>query len=136
MASRDIGARGHSLTDVSGLQLPEQAAAGTEARVVGGPGPNGSVHMATWDARGWLAGLIGCEREELTVRSTDRYGARETQVRYERGGESVARVIVTGPHHEMTDKAGGGHWLVAAQIGWDAKDAHSVTIPEADEIVY
>ena len=52
--------------------------------------------MATWDAREWLAGLMGCEPSELAVRSTDRYGAHETQVRYERGGESVARVFVSG----------------------------------------
>ena len=30
--------------------------------------------MATWDARDWLAGLMGCGRDELTVLSTDRYG--------------------------------------------------------------
>ncbi len=92
--------------------------------------------MATWDAREWLAGLMGCEPGELAVRSTDRYGAHETQVRYERGGESVARVIVTGPLREMGDREGAGHWLVSAQIGWDAKGAHSVTVPEPDEIVY
>lgn len=92
--------------------------------------------MATWDARAWLAGLIGCEPDELAVRSTDRYGAAETQVRYERGGESVARVIVTGPIHDMGDRVGGGHWLVSAQIGWDAKGAHAVKVPESEEIVY
>jgi hypothetical protein len=95
-----------------------------------------SVHMATWDARDWLAGLLGCAREDLTVRSTDRYGAGETQVRYDRAGESVARVIVTGPIHDMNDSKGAGHWLVSAQIGWDATGAHSVSLPESDEIVY
>jgi hypothetical protein len=92
--------------------------------------------MATFDAREWLAGLMGCARDELSVRSTDRYGEHETQVRYDRGGQSVARVIVTGPRHEMGDREGAGHWLVAAQIGWDAKDAHSTMLPESDEIVY
>ncbi len=92
--------------------------------------------MATWDARDWLAGLMGCGRDELAVRSTDRYGERETQVRYERGGESVARVIVTGPVRDMGQREGSGHWLVSAQVGWDARDAHSVKIPEADEIAY
>jgi hypothetical protein len=92
--------------------------------------------MATFDARDWLAGLIGCPRDELTVRSTDRYGERETQVRYDRGGSSVARIIVTGPIHDMNDTAGLGHWLVSAQVGWEAKDAHSLTLPETDEIVY
>jgi hypothetical protein len=92
--------------------------------------------VATWDARGWLAGLMGCARDDLAVRSTDRYGEHETQVRYERGGESVARVIVTGPIHEMGDREGSGHWLVSAQVGWEAKDAHSVAVPESDEIVY
>jgi hypothetical protein len=92
--------------------------------------------MATWDARTWLAGLIGCERDDLAVRSTDRYGANETQVRYERGGEAVARVIVTGPIHDMVDREGGGHWLVSAQVGWDAKGAQSVAVPASEEIVY
>lgn len=92
--------------------------------------------MATFDARDWLAGLIGCGRDELTIRSTDRYGERETQVRYDRAGDSVARVIVTGPVHDMGDRAGAGHWLVSVQIGWDAKGAHAIKIPEQDEIVY
>lgn len=92
--------------------------------------------MAMWDARDWLAGLIGCERGDLAVRSTDRYGPNETQVRYERGGEAVARVVVTGPIRDMGDREGAGHWLVSAQVGWEAKDAHSVAIPESDEIVY
>ncbi|HYN48753.1 MAG TPA: hypothetical protein VER83_07780 [Candidatus Nanopelagicales bacterium] len=68
--------------------------------------------------------------------STDRYGERETQVRYERGGQSVARVIVTGPIRDMGDREGGGHWLVSAQVGWEAKDAQSVRVPESEEIVY
>jgi hypothetical protein len=92
--------------------------------------------MAAWDARAWLADRMGCARDELEIRSTDRYGERETQVRYDRGGESVARLIVTGPVHEMGDRPGAGHWLVTAQVGWDARGAHSTTVPEADEIVY
>ena len=62
--------------------------------------------MATFDARDWLAGLMGCARDELEVRSTDRYGERETQVRYDRGGSSVARVIVTGPNYDMGERDG------------------------------
>ncbi len=92
--------------------------------------------MATWDARDWLATMMGCPRDDLAVRSTDRYGEHETQVRYERGGESVARLIVTGPIRDMGDKEGTGHWLISAQVGWEASDAHSVKITEADEIVY
>lgn len=92
--------------------------------------------MAIFDTRAWLAGLMGCERSELEIRSTDRYGERETQVRYDRGGDSVARVIVTGPHREMGDREGDGHVLVSAQVGWDAKGTHVVEVPELDEIVY
>ncbi len=91
--------------------------------------------MATWDAREWLAGLMGCERSELAVRSTDRYGP-ETQVRYERGDESVARLIVTGPILPMGQRTGAGHWLVSAQIGWDSQGAHTIDVPEGNEIVY
>ena len=92
--------------------------------------------MATWDARDWLAGLMGCARDELAVISTDHYGEHETQVRYERGGQSVARLIVTGPVQEMGDRDGGGHWLVSAQVGWEARGAQAVHIPESAEIVY
>lgn len=92
--------------------------------------------MATWDARDWLAGLMGCPRDELTVISTDKYGDRETQVRYERAGQSVARLIVTGPIRDMGDHEGAGHWLVSAQVGWEAKGAQSARVPESEVIVY
>lgn len=92
--------------------------------------------MATWDARDWLASLMGCPRDELAIRSLDRYGERETQVRYERGDEAVARVIVSGPIHDMGEREGAGHWLVTAQVGWDAAGAHATRVPEAAEIVY
>jgi hypothetical protein len=92
--------------------------------------------MATWDVRQWLASQMGCGRDELEIRSTDRYGERETQVRYDRGGESVARVIVTGPFREMGQREGAGHWLVSAQVGWDAKGSYAVKVPELEEIVY
>jgi hypothetical protein len=92
-------------------------------------------HPATWDTRAWLAGLIGCERSELAVRSIDRYGA-ETQVRYERGNEAVARLIVSGPIIPMGDRAGEGHWAISVRIGSGSGDVHSVDVPQAVEIVY
>lgn len=92
--------------------------------------------MATWDARDWLAGLIGCERSELAVRSIDRYGPKETQVRYERGSEAVARLIVTGPIVPMGKREGQGHWLVSVRIGTGSEDVHSIDVPEPDEIRY
>ena len=73
--------------------------------------------MSTWDARAWLADLIGCPQGDLTVRSVDRYGPTETQVRYERGDEAVARLIVAGPIVQMGEPAGGGHWSVSVRIG-------------------
>ena len=57
--------------------------------------------MATWDAQEWLTGLMGLSVGDLTVRSIDRYGSAETQVRYEQGGEAVVRLTVTGPVREM-----------------------------------
>ena len=75
--------------------------------------------MATWDARAWLAGLIGCERSDLVVRSIDRYG-EETQVRYERGGQAVARLIVAA----------------AVRIGSGSEDVHTIAVAETDEIEY
>jgi hypothetical protein len=98
---------------------------------------NRSSEVATtWDARGWLADLVGCERGELAVRSIDKYGPMETQVRYERGKEAVARLLVAGPIVPMGAHQGQGHWAVSVRIGSGSEDVHSVEIPEADEIVY
>lgn len=92
--------------------------------------------MATWDARQWLAGLVGCGRDDLAVRSIDRYGPQETQVRYERGAQAVARLVVAGPILPMGVREGGGHWHVAVRIGSGSEDVHSIEVPETDEIVY
>jgi hypothetical protein len=93
--------------------------------------------VARWDARNWVAGLLGCDPGELSIRSTDTYGATETQTRYERGGEPVARVTVQGPVRTsfscLTEQ---GHWAVTAQIGAGTYMVHSLEVPESDEIVY
>ncbi|TAK01264.1 MAG: hypothetical protein EPO36_05825 [Chloroflexota bacterium] len=90
----------------------------------------------TWDARSWLAGLIGCSRDELAVRSIDRYGDAETQVRYERDGEAVARLVVRGPIRPMSVMAGAGTWAVSVRIGTGSEDVHEIDIPEVDEVAY
>lgn len=92
--------------------------------------------MATWDARAWVAGLIGCDRGELTVRSTDAYGDTETQVRYERAGLPVARLTVSGPVRSSFDAAGQGHWAVTGQLGAGTYEVHRLEVPESDEIEY
>jgi hypothetical protein len=92
--------------------------------------------VASWDAREWLAGLIGCRRDELAVRSVDRYGPLETQVRYERGDEAVARIVVAGPIVPMGQPAERGHWVVSVRIGTGSEDVHEVEVPAGDEIVY
>jgi len=92
--------------------------------------------VATWDARGWLAGLVGCERSDLEVRSVDQYGPEEKQVRYERGAEAVARLVIAGPIVPMGVGAGQGHWLVSVRIGSGSDDVHSIEVPETDEILY
>lgn len=92
--------------------------------------------MATWDARTWLAGLIGCDPGELTIRSTDTYGATETQTRYERAGQPVARLTVNGPVRSSFDSAGEGHWAVTAQLGAGTYEVHHLEVPESDEIVF
>ena len=73
--------------------------------------------MATWDARDWLAGFIGCSRDDLAIRSIDKYGDAETQVRYERGNEAVARLMVQGPVRPMGVRIGEGTWVVSVRIG-------------------
>jgi hypothetical protein len=92
--------------------------------------------MASWDARAWLASLMGCEPTDLAVRSVDHYGPTETQVRYERGNEAVARLLVSGPIIPMGAREGQGHWAVSVRIGSGSEDVHSVEVPESDEIVY
>jgi len=92
--------------------------------------------VATWDAREWLAGLVGCARGELAVRSIDQYGPKETQVRYERGGEVLARLIVTGPIFPMGTLEGEGHRVVSVRIGTGSEDVHGIDVPETDEILY
>ncbi|CAN5601328.1 hypothetical protein BH24CHL9_BH24CHL9_08630 [soil metagenome] len=92
--------------------------------------------MATWDAREWIASLMGLDKADLVVRSVDRYGPLETQVRYERGNEAVARLTVSGPVVPMGVKEGGGHWLVRAQIGSGTVDVHEMELPQVEEIVY
>ncbi len=92
--------------------------------------------MATWDAREWLASLMGLEPGALVVRSIDHYGPSETQVRYERDGEAVVRLTVTGPVREMLEHEGQGLWVIKAQIGSGTRDVHSIEIPEVDEVVY
>ena len=104
--------------------------------VAGSGGSLSADRARTWDARGWLATLAGCERNELAVRSIDHYGPGETQVRYERGDVAVARLIVTGPVVTMGDEDHQGHWLVSVRIGSGSEDAHTAEVPVTDEIVY
>ena len=92
--------------------------------------------MSKWDARGWVAGLLGVSQAELAVRSIDRYGASETQVRYEQGGEVVARLTVTGPVRPYLTPEGQGHWEIKAVIGSGTQDVHLIELPETHEIVY
>ena len=92
--------------------------------------------MSKWDAREWVAGLMGLSTGDLVVRSIDRYGKGETQVRYEHAGEVVARVTVTGPVLPFLTPEGQGHWEIKALIGSGTQDVHLIELPEADEIVY
>ena len=92
--------------------------------------------MSKWDARGWVAGLLGLDPSDVAVRSVDRYGDSETQVRYEHGGVVVARLTVTGPVRPYPTSAGLGHWELRALIGSGTQDVHLIEVPEAEEIVY
>jgi hypothetical protein len=79
---------------------------------------------------------MGCQRSELAVRSVDRYGPTETQVRYERGDQAVARLVVAGPIVPMGEQPGRGHWAVSVRIGTGSGDLHDIDVPAVDEIVY
>lgn len=92
--------------------------------------------MSRWDAREWVAGLMHLSQGDLAIRSIDRYGASETQVRYECAGEVVARLTVSGPVRPIFTPEGRGHWEVKALIGSGTQDVHLIEIPEAQEIVY
>lgn len=89
--------------------------------------------MATWDARGWLAAM-GCERNDLAIRSIHHHGPKETPVRYERGAEAVARLAGTGPIPPWGQPAETGDWRIFAPISPGTEDAHAIDVPEADEI--
>lgn len=92
--------------------------------------------MAKWDARGWVADRMGLRQGDLAVRSIDRYGASETQVRYEHEGEVVARLTVSGPVRPFLTPEGQGHWEIKALIGSGTQDVHLIELPETEEVVY
>jgi hypothetical protein len=92
--------------------------------------------VSRWDARGWVASVMDLGRDDLTLHSVDRYGASETQVRYEHNGEVVARLTVVGPVLPAFTAAGQGHWEIRAQIGAGTQDVHLLELPEADEIIF
>ena len=92
--------------------------------------------MSKWDAREWVAGIMGLDPDEVGVRSIDRYGESETQVRFEHAGVVVARLTVTGPVRPYMSQEGQGHWELKAQIGSGTEDVHLIEVPETDEVVY
>ena len=94
-----------------------------------------SRDVGTWDARAWVASLIGCDPSELSIRSADTYGT-ETQTRYDRVGEPVARLTVTGPVHSFSDAAGKGHRAVTAQLGSGTYEVHHRDVAEGEEITF
>jgi hypothetical protein len=54
---------------------------------------------APWDARGIVAGIVGCDRDELTFK--DKTDSNGLQVYYERAGQLVGRLTVAGPIPSM-----------------------------------
>jgi hypothetical protein len=78
---------------------------------------------------------MGCERSDLVVRSIDHYG-EETQVRYERDNQAVARLIVAAAVTPMGQPGGNGSRAVSVRIGSGSEDVHTVSVPETDEIDY
>jgi hypothetical protein len=80
--------------------------------------------------------MIGGEQSDLAIRSVDHYGPGETQVRYERGDEAVARLIRSGPIVPMGVQEGRGHGRLSVRIGTGSEDVHTIDVPETDEIVY
>jgi hypothetical protein len=78
---------------------------------------------------------MGCERSDLVVRSIDRYG-EETQVRYERDNQAVARLIVAGAVTPMGQPGGHGSRAVSVRIGSGSEDVHNIAVPESAEIDY
>ncbi len=56
-----------------------------------------------WDARGKVASIVGCERDELSYSHDYAGGALETV--YERAGTPVGRLIVGGPTRPLDGTA-------------------------------
>ena len=86
----------------------------------------------TWDARAWVATILGCDRVDLTIRSRDDDYRTGTQVRYEKDGEQVARLIVAGPIQTLDGKPE-GHWVIAVELA-DLTSRSAPDVPESMEI--
>jgi hypothetical protein len=73
------------------------------------------VNRMAWDARAWVAEVLGCGRDDLSI--VRRVDDDETQVSYgHRGGlQVVARLVVAGPIR-LLDETPGGHWEVTLKL--------------------
>jgi hypothetical protein len=86
----------------------------------------------TWDARVWVASVLGCDPSALMIRSRDDDYRTGTQVWYEKDGVQVARLIVAGPLRLLDGKPE-GHWVIAVELA-DGTSQDGPEVPESHTI--
>jgi hypothetical protein len=85
----------------------------------------------SWDARAWVAEVVGCDPADLSILGTDESSGR--QVWYAGGdGTQVARLVVAGPIRPL---GGEDHWAVAVQLP-DGTIHDGPEVPESTHIAY
>jgi hypothetical protein len=88
-----------------------------------------------WNARSWVASVLGCSQADLSIRSRRDDYMTGTQVRYDRVGEQVARLIVAGPVRPLDGKPE-GHWVIAVELADGSTREPTTDIPESIIIEY
>ena len=88
----------------------------------------------TWDARAWVASVLGCNRSDLTVRSRNEGFETGTQVRYDMKGKQAARLIVAGPIRTLNGEPE-GHWVIALELP-DRTTRSAPHVPESKTILF
>ena len=86
-----------------------------------------------WDARAWVASVLGCKRDELSILGDEFDYTNGRQVWYAKDGEQVARLIVAGPIRPL-DRKPEGHWVVAVELADLSTQSPPEDVPESTEI--
>jgi hypothetical protein len=85
--------------------------------------------VATWNARTWVAALVGCRSDELSILSSD-----AGQVRYaDTSGNEVALLVIAGPMRPL-DGTADGYYEVKLRLADGTFHSPTEVIRESDSI--